>query len=146
MGVEWLIGRSCTRVYEHYPGNFSFEFGPGVVRVDCLWRIVAGGRLVRTSRDHSQQFGLPAPVDAYADAVSLLGGRCVTAARFRAEAADLLVELEGGLLLEVLSDSSGYEPWQLEAPGIHLVAIGGGGVADYSANAEPGAAADRPRE
>lgn len=64
MGIDWLIGKICTRVYQHYPDNFSFEFGTGVVRVDCLWRIVIDGRLVRTSYEHDRQFGLPTPIDA----------------------------------------------------------------------------------
>lgn len=137
MGVEWLNANACTRVYEHYPQNFSFEFGPGVLRVDCLWRIVADGRLVLTSQDHGHQFGLSAPLDAYAMAESLLLGRRVTAVRLRRETADLVVEFDGGFFLEVLSDSSGYEPWQLAAPGVHLVALGSGEVADFSAGTEP---------
>ncbi|MFO0846338.1 MAG: hypothetical protein U0797_28840 [Gemmataceae bacterium] len=109
VGTEWLTRRTCTRVYEHYPHNFSFEFGPGVL-VDCLWRIVAGGRLVRTSQDHGQKYGLPAPLDAYAEAESLLRGRRVLSVRVRAETDDLIAELDGEVLLEVLSDS-GYEPY-----------------------------------
>jgi hypothetical protein len=130
VGIEWLIGRTCVRVCEHYPHNFSFEFEPGVLAVDCLWRVVAGGRLARTSQDHGQQYGLPAPLDAYAEAASLLRGRRVTATRLREETADLVLDFEGGVSLEVLSDSSGYEPWKLTAPGVHLVALGGGGLAD----------------
>ena len=137
MGIDWLNGKTCTRVYQHDPHNVSFGFGPGVVRVDCLWRIVAGGRLVRTSQDHEQRFGLPAPLDACAEAESLLGGRRVAAARVREETADLLVEFDGGLLLEVLSDSAGYEPWEFTAPGVHLIALGGGGFVD-SSTASPG--------
>jgi hypothetical protein len=138
VSVEWLIGKVCTRVYWAYPLNFSFDFETGVLRVDCLWRIVAGGRLVLTSEDHEQQFGLPAPRDAYTEATTMLGGRRVTAARLREETADLLVEFDGGLLLEVLSASSGYEPWQLSAPGVLLVAMGGGGFAKFASGAESG--------
>jgi hypothetical protein len=132
VGVEWLIGRTCARVYEHYPHNFSFEFGPGVLAVDCLWRVVSGGRLVLTSQDHGQQYGLPAPVDAYSVAASLLQERSVTVARLREETADLVLEFGGGILLEILADSSGYEPWNLTGPGVHCVALGGGGLADFS--------------
>ncbi len=142
MNVEWLVGKEYARVYEHYPLNFSFDFESGVLRVDCLWRIVADGRLVRTSRDHGQQFGRPAPVDAYVDAASLLKGRRVAAAHLRQETADLLLTFEGGLLLEVLSDSAGYEPWQLSAAASLSVAMGGGGVADFTPGGGPGTAAD----
>jgi hypothetical protein len=61
MSVEWLNGKICTRVYKHYPENFTFEFGPAALSVACLWRIVAGGKVVLTSRDQGQQFGPPAP-------------------------------------------------------------------------------------
>ena len=135
MGVEWLNGRVCTRVYENYPENFTFEFGEATLAVDCLWRIIAGGKVVRTSRDHGQQFGLPAPVDAYAAAVSLLQGRSVVHVRLDESSADLILEFEGGQRLEVLTDSSGYEPWNFHAPGVHLVALGGGGVANFLAEA-----------
>lgn len=130
--MDWLVGKTCTSIYRHYPNNCSFEFGSGVLHVECLWRIVAGGRLVLTSQDHEQQFGLPNPRDVYAVAESLLKGRCALALRVREETADLRVDFDGNFLLEVLADSSGYEPWQFTAPGVHLVALGGGGIADFS--------------
>jgi hypothetical protein len=135
VGIEWLIGKTCTRVFEHYSGNFSFEFQPGVLRVDCLWRIVKDGKLHRTSLDHGQQFGLPAPLDAYAEAASMLLGHRVEAVRFRVETADLSLEFAGHIVLEVVADSSGYEPWNLEGPGVYLIAVGGGGISDISPSA-----------
>lgn len=132
MGIDWLIGKTCFRVYEAYPQNFTFEFESGSLRVDCLWRVVVDGRLVRTSSDHGQQFGLPAPVDAFSEAESLLVGRRVEKVRLREETADVTLEFGGGIALEVLSNSSGYEPWNLNAPGIWLIGLGGGGVCDAS--------------
>jgi hypothetical protein len=122
-------------VYKHYPENFTFEFGPAALSVACLWRIVAGGKVVLTSRDQGQQFGLPAPVDAYAEAFTLLQRRPVVRVRLDEASADLLLEFEDGQRLELLTDSSGYEPWNFHAPGVHLVGLGGGGVADFSAEA-----------
>lgn len=135
MGVESLNGTVCTRVFEHYPGNFTFQFGAATLAVDCLWRIVAGGKVALTSRDHGQQSGLPAPVDAYAAAFSLLQGRQVVEVRLAESSADLVLEFAGGQRLEILTDSSGHEPWNLHAPGVHLVALGGGGVANFPAEA-----------
>ena len=57
--IECLKGKICTRVYEHYPQNFTFEFSDVSLAVDCLWRIKVDGRVALTSRDHGQQFGLP---------------------------------------------------------------------------------------
>ena len=101
--------------------------------VDCLWRLVADGQLVCTSQDHGHKYGLPVQVDAYAEVGSLLRNRSVTDVELRGETLDLTLEFEGGIQLEVLTDFSGYEPWNLTAPQIHLVAVsGGGGVADFS--------------
>ena len=135
MSVEWLNGKVCTRVFKNYPENFTFEFGPAALSVACLWRIVAGGRVVLTSRDQGQQFGLPAPVDAYEEAFALLQGLRVVGVQLDEASADLLLEFEDGQRLELRTDSSGFEPWSFHAPGVHLVALGGGGVADFSKEA-----------
>jgi hypothetical protein len=135
VGIDCLKGKICTRVYAHYPENFTFEFGEASLAVDCLWRIRIDGRVTLTSRDHRQQFGLPAPVDAHAEAISRLNQQRVIEVELDERSADLTLEFEGGLWLEVLSDSSGYEPWNLTAPGVHLVALGGGGIADFSQKA-----------
>jgi hypothetical protein len=135
VGIQCLTGKICTRVYEHYPQNFTFEFSDASLAVDCLWRIKVDGRIAVTSRDHGQQFGLPAPVDAHAEASARLKGRRVLGAPLDEGSADLTLEFDGGQRLEVLTDSSGYEPWNLHAPGVHLVALGGGGISNFSAKA-----------
>ena len=89
MGVEWLKGRVCARIYEHYPDNFTFEFGEGSLAVDGLWRIVEEGRVRLTSRDHLQKFGLPEPVDPYREAFVQLEGRPVVDVRVLENSADL---------------------------------------------------------
>ena len=135
MGIDYLKGKVCTRVYEHYPENFTFEFGDATLAVDCLWRIKVDGRVALTSYDHTQQFGLPVPVDAHTEASSRLKDARVLNVRLDEKSADLILEFDRGLRLEVLTDSSGYEPWNLHAPGVHLVALGGGGIADFSPRA-----------
>jgi hypothetical protein len=131
MTFDILRGKRNTRVYEHYATDYSFEFEDVTLSVNCLWRIVVEGRLALTSEDHEHQFGLPARVNAYSEAERLLAGPSVTAVCFREETADLTLAFDGGLLLEVLSDSSGYEPWEIRAPGVLFVARGGGGFADF---------------
>jgi hypothetical protein len=132
MGVEWLKGKPCTNVFEHYPANFTFEFDEGSLAVDGLWRIIEEGEVRLTSRDHGQRCGLPEPVDAYREAASKLQGRLVVEVRLTERSADLFIEFEGGQRLEVLTDSSGYESWTLRAPGVHVVACCGGGIANFA--------------
>jgi hypothetical protein len=74
-------------------------------------------------------------VDAHAEASARLKGRRVLGAPLDEGSADLTLEFDGGQRLEVLTDSSGYEPWNLHAPGVHLVALGGGGISNFSAKA-----------
>ena len=135
MSLDRLHGTVCTRLYQHYPGNFTFEFEGAALAVDCLWRIMAEGKVVLTSRDHDQQFGVPAAVDVCADAVLRLQGHRVVDVWLDEKSADLRVIFEGGQRLEILTDSSGYEPWNFRAPGVHLVGLGGGGVANFSRGA-----------
>ncbi len=131
MGIDCLKGKICGRVHEHYPDNFTFEFGDASLAVDCFWRTKVDGRVVLTSCDHGRQFGLPAPVGAYTGASSRLDDCRIIEVRLDEGSADLALDFEGELRLEVLTDSSGYEPWNLHAPGVHLVALGGGGIADF---------------
>jgi hypothetical protein len=44
----------------------------------------------------------------------------VVEVRLDESSADLTLELEGGLQLEILTDLSGYEPWNLHAPGVRV--------------------------
>ena len=51
----------------------------------------------------------------------------------RPSSADLVIEFEGQRTLELITDTSGIQPWNLVAPGLHLVACCGGGGADFGA-------------
>lgn len=134
--IERLVGMVCTVVHENQPENFTFEFGTAPaglsLSVDCLWRILGDRRVELTSRDHGHQGGLPAPIDAFDEARKLLCGQRVLAVRLRNGPVDFALEFEGGHTLELLQEHSGYEPWNLTGPGIHLIALGGGGIADFS--------------
>ena len=99
---------------------------------ESLWRVSVDGNLRLTSRDDGQQFGLSEPVDAHATARSLLQGRRVSDVRLDVRRGDLTLVLDGNTVLEVITESSGYESWNLQAPGRHVVAVSGGTVQDLS--------------
>jgi len=132
MSVSVLKGKSCTRVYEHYEGHFTFDFGDANLVAETLWRVIAKDRIALTSRDHGQQFGLPAPLDAAAEAMKLLGQSRIVDVELDETLADLSLEFEDGTRLEFLTESSGYEPWSLGAPGVNIVGLGGGGTSSFS--------------
>jgi len=133
MDLSWMVGRVITQVLFYDPTPWDFLFGSEAqLRVDCLWRILEDGRIVLTREDHGHQFGLPAPVDAVAKSAELLAGRRITAAQLREGTADMVIEFSGGLLLEVIQNSLGYESWQLRDPsGTSYVAQGGGQLSTW---------------
>jgi hypothetical protein len=79
---------------------------------------------------------LPEPIDAYAEARKHLTGKRVVAVHFKTGPSDLTLEFETGCVLELLQEHAGYEPWNLQGPGIHLIALGSGEIADFSPHKE----------
>ena len=85
-----------------------------------------------TSRDDGQRFGRNEPVRAIQELSSKLLGHTLTAIQVAPGTADLTLEF-GGHSLQAITDSSGYEAWQVNGPaGIVAVGHGGGTVAAWS--------------
>ena len=132
--LTWLIGLPVGEVSYLEPTLWRFFFGPqNHIGVECLWRVIKGGRVVLTREDHGQLFGLPTALDAVQRAAVLLSGVEVTAIQLREATADILIDFGGNLRLEVIPDSSGYESWQVYAPGgVCFVAQGGGQICTWT--------------
>jgi Family of unknown function (DUF6188) len=130
-----MVGRVITGVQHIEPSQWSFAVEPSLsVGVECPWRILDAGRIAISSEDHLQQYGLPAPLDAASIATNLLASRSITRVEVRERTADLLLEFEGDLRLEVVPFSTGYESWNIFGPsGFHVVAQGGGQLCIWSA-------------
>jgi hypothetical protein len=127
--MPW-IGRMCSAV-ERLEHSWGFGFGDaGGMNAECLWRIIADGRIALCAGDDGQQFGLPAPIDARHAAQRLLVGRRVLAIVIQDITSDLRVTFDGGVMLELLNNSSGYESWNAsfrdKGVDTQLIALGGG--------------------
>lgn len=118
---------TATYDAESWAWWFGFE-GRGGIQLFCPWNIVADGKFALASGDHAQRYGLPAPVDAAADASRLLAGRRVEERRVNPATADLQILLDGGVEIRTLSDSTGYEMWVLRSPDHQMFVGQGGGV------------------
>ena len=131
--LSWLVGRTTTEITFDEAGSWVFTFGSdALITVECLWRIVQLPRVVLTSEDHRQKFGLPAPVDAVAESTQLLLGKSVTAVSLREATADLVINFGSDLRLEIISTSSGYENWHMRDPSsTNFVAQGGGQISKW---------------
>ena len=128
--LDWLTGRTVIAVDRDSGGaEFQLSHG-GRLRVECLWRLVVGGRIVCTSEDHGQRFGHEGAVESAREAASILAGREISHCEFHPETNDLVLSFGTGLRLECVSDSAGYEAWMLTDPaGAQTIAVGGGGLA-----------------
>jgi len=126
-----LIGRPLLSL-EKKDCTWFFGFGADVaVATESSWRLIDQGRIVVSSEDHDLQFGLPAPVDAAAEVLSRAAGRTVGTASVIADSGDLIIQFSGGLCLQLLQLSSGYESWRLAADGGESICIGGGSIAYF---------------
>lgn len=121
-----FVGSSCTEVLRFDTGSWRFVFGGATLDVSCPWRIVANGRVALGYDDHAQQFGLPAPVDGVQEARRLLANR-IRSIRVRERTADLVINVEDNVALEVFNSSSGYEGWECSSnDGLLAIGLGGG--------------------
>jgi len=134
--LSWMAGRIIVEVSLHEPTRWSFIFRPEVcIGVECLWRIVEHGKVVLTGEDHGQQFGLSTPIDAATKGTELLANRQIITAQLREATADIVIEFNGGLRLEIIQTSSGYESWQMrDQAGVSFFAQGGGQICRWKSD------------
>ena len=95
------------------------------IQIECIWRLLSGGVLVLTSEDDGQRFGRKNPIDAISDLSKHLAGCSLTTVDVVPGTADLMLGF-GQYILQAISNSSGYEAWQVEGPQ-NSVAVGQGG-------------------
>ena len=125
--VKSLVGRRLISLDRHeYTWSFVFDDATTLV-TQGSWRILAEGRISLSDSDDAQQFGLPNPVDAKAHASQLVLGKAVHDASVRGDTGDLTIGFGGGLVLEALNTSSGYEAWQINKPQAGTLICTGGG-------------------
>ena len=102
-----------TRIsIDHIDTVWRADIGPDLfVIIESLWRLRDAERLVCTSADDGQDFGLASPLDAAAVANELLGHAEVAGVSLDRVTSDLRFVLADGTVFEILTDSTGYESW-----------------------------------
>jgi Family of unknown function (DUF6188) len=123
--LGWMRDRPLSVVEFSAPYSWTFLIGEGRLTTEGLWRASLSGRLLVTSEDHGQWYGLSKPVDSAERAAPLVGKQVVDV-RVGLEA-DLTIRFEGEAELQLIATSIGYEAWQVAGPtGICFVASGSG--------------------
>jgi hypothetical protein len=127
-----LIGRTLDSIEQLEGGTYVITLAGGYrVQVESLWRLLSSGTLALTSQDEGQLFGRDEPVHAVSELSRALLGHTLTAVQVAQGTADLTLGFNEQIF-QVVSDSSGYEAWQVEGPaGTVAVGQGGGNVAVF---------------
>lgn len=126
--IKPLIGHRLMSLDKiDYSWFFVFA-GDITVASESLWRLINDGRIVVTSEDHGQKFGLSEPVDAAATVLSSIAGRQVEATGISESSGDLTIEFSGRAELQLIQISSGYESWRLSVQGTEILCTGGGEI------------------
>lgn len=112
--LSWLVGTTIDRIQWLSPYTWQCHLSNGgVISTESLWRFISKGRLLLTSEDHHQQFGLPQPIDAESALHIYTQGKRILSAHADAMTSDLHIEIDGVGRLEILATSSGYENWKI---------------------------------
>lgn len=134
--LSWLVRcRFRSLIRREYDWHIVFNNETSLT-VSCLWRLLEGGRICRTSDDDGHRFGLPEPVDAAGDVNSLVGGASIEAIEVRQGTLDLSLQFSSGHVLELIPNSSGYEAWSLNRASVCYIAAGGGNLARFEVKPE----------
>ncbi len=128
--TQQLIGRAVESVRRRDDGSCVITLAGGYrVQIDCLWRLLEAGKLALTSGDDGQLFGRSEPLLAVSELAVKLIGHVLDTIQIAQGTVDLTLHFRGHVL-QVVSDSTGYEAWQVEGPaGTVAVGQGGGNVA-----------------
>jgi hypothetical protein len=76
------------------------------------WRIIRDGKAQTSSFDHKQEYGLPAPIDAFERIALALDGKTVTEARLDARTGDIVLTFAPEIELQMFN-FTGYEDWEI---------------------------------
>lgn len=127
-----ILGRDCAVTRRE--SDWSFLFGRSaaegcMIATGSWWRVICEGRIAYATDDDGQSFGLGSPIDGEERTRALLKGHRPSDISIDARTADLILQFEGGVRLDILGSSCGYESWQacFRAAGDDVTIVGGGG-------------------
>jgi hypothetical protein len=124
-----LVGQTLRSV-EKKDYSWFFVFADDIsIVTESPWRFLSEDRIIVTSEDHGNQFGLPAPVDAAERVLAGVSRKAVVTASITRPTADLIIYFDGHWHLQFLQMSCGYESWRLYIRGNETICTGGGDIA-----------------
>lgn len=134
---DWLIGdRIESASYENDSDTWIVMFHSGAaLSIGAMWRLIEDGTICSTSLDHGNRFGLAKDFDGVA-ALREMSQYVIEKVDARSGTGDLFLTLGPTFELQVISNSAGYEPWQLTHPTLGQWVVSGGELHKFNTNAQ----------
>lgn len=98
----------------------------------ALWRLLQNGKILFTSNDHMQQFGLLKPLDLIEEIKNALLKDRLLKIVVRENTGDLELCLSNNYQLEFFITSSGYESYSFYINNHRYIGMGSGEIAVYN--------------
>ena len=128
---DWLLKRHLSQVEKKdFTWFFTFE-GDSSINIDAAWRLISADEIIVTSEDHGHPFGLPEPVDAGKRVMDAVKNKRVSDYLCSKPTSDLTILFEGGIQIQFLNMSCGYESWTAWNCGTQTICLGGGELASF---------------
>lgn len=102
-----------------------------LVQIRCFWRLLKHGRIKWTVNDHGHQYGLNKPINLTEVIESELNERNLIEIQRNTLTGDLFLKFDENFVLEIYTDSKGYETWILNYDGKQIVGMGGGDISFF---------------
>jgi hypothetical protein len=83
------------------------------VQIESFWRLLENKRIKWTSKDNGQYYGHETPIDLETEIKKSLLNENLSSIKRNLNTGDLYLEFEKGETIEIITDSSGYEPWEI---------------------------------
>jgi hypothetical protein len=130
LDLSWMIGRRITTVVKlDFTWRFTLD-DESTVDTETFWRLV-GKRVVVTSEDDGQLFGLKEPVNAASLIQASIGSGQIEHFTLDERTGDLSLKIDGGWIIQFLTTSGGYEGWRIGHGDESIICLGGGELAIF---------------
>jgi hypothetical protein len=130
LDLSWLRGRRLIAV-EKKDITWFFKFDDASsILTESFWRLLTD-KVLRTSEDHGQLFGLKEPVDAAKAVEEALQQEQVAEFTLDERTGDLSLDFAGGKTIQFVTTSGGYEGWRIEHGDQSVICLGGGELAIF---------------
>lgn len=111
--------------------QFVFQNEINVNAEGTLWRLLQNGKILFTSTDHLQQYGLPKPINIIEEVTNALLATRLSKITVKENTGDLELFLSNNYLLEFFITSSEYESYSFSINNHTYIGMGRGEIAVF---------------